>query len=493
MADMPINPNLRVAQNLLESVQRVRTSGLVLSTSTSNLTGVMGRTDRPLVGDVHNPPSRMRRFFDNVGHFFSEHGQIAGHALAEAGRTVGHAVSDAAVVVGGALRDAAVAGAKGAGKALLATGKAILHMTSMATAGVLLAGGAIIANSLAFAHRAIVGVLEGSGRVLQTLGKFLRHPMKTSRDVMQAARQGIRDLCDAVGHKYALWKQAGVVRDIAGQVLPEYRRGNVLHWLKSIVGAHTPVETGVTRGDMQSLSPEKQQEVRELAPFARMAYSGVRPPDRLLPEGYSLPKTDRLPKELRAFYNETNGLLEMPSGLKALVAEKEGKIVLSFAGTEPGLQLEGSDRGGSIQADYNQRFGLFSPMYKDALGVTQLMNSMKREDGSNISLELCGHSLGGGLAQFAATALGLKAFCYNSAGLSSSSLAILGQQRVTRAHDNIVNVRVDGDPVSSGGKLGELFKGMELGHVVTLPRPEGIGVLGAHGAKTVLQALGLNV
>ncbi len=107
-----------------------------------------------------------------------------------------------------------------------------------------------------------------------------------------------------------------------------------------------------------------------------------------------------------------------------------------------------------------------------------------------------GHSLGGGLAQFALGANvrrdqeRLSALTFNTAGLSESTLAALGQDNIMSAHPRVKNMRIQGDAVSPGSDIGEKVKGFALGKMFTLARSDAWPVSAkSHASKTLLAQL----
>lgn len=84
-----------------------------------------------------------------------------------------------------------------------------------------------------------------------------------------------------------------------------------------------------------------------------------------------------------------------------------------------------------------------------------LLDKMYNEYGQNREIHVIGHSLGGGLAQFATGALSkpnIHCDCYNSAGLSDNSMSML----VNLNHSNVQHIHLENDIVFKiGNQLGE--------------------------------------
>lgn len=106
-----------------------------------------------------------------------------------------------------------------------------------------------------------------------------------------------------------------------------------------------------------------------------------------------------------------------------------------------------------ILIDISQLAGI-SPGYIIAVGIIATLS----EKYPNKKIIICGHSLGGGLGQFAAIpfANNAEAYCFNSAGLFPDTSKIL--ERISRQNTNITHVRLNNDWVSMFGRLyGDIY------------------------------------
>lgn len=127
--------------------------------------------------------------------------------------------------------------------------------------------------------------------------------------------------------------------------------------------------------------------------------------------------------------------------------EKTGEIVIAFRGTAGAGDIRDDAKQASHLAPTPQQ-------YKDAAKVLDAVLANTKASGEKI---VCtGHSLGGGLVQYAMASneLGgrVKGYTYNSAGLNG--LGTVNSFDATKAKDaaaNITGIRSDGDPVSFVG------------------------------------------
>ncbi len=116
---------------------------------------------------------------------------------------------------------------------------------------------------------------------------------------------------------------------------------------------------------------------------------------------------------------------------------KTHEVVLAFAGTDFSLP--------DVLTDIEQGLtgGESVEQYQLALELTEIA---KKKYGAN--LHLTGHSLGGGLAQYAALHNDVPAVTFNAAGLCQNNLVCVGNS-FPKEGDTVININLEGDPVSS--------------------------------------------
>ena len=168
--------------------------------------------------------------------------------------------------------------------------------------------------------------------------------------------------------------------------------------------------------------------------------------------------------------------LEDAFGLKAVAFRFGGEDCVAFAGTR--LDFAGVGKGfvsmQNILTDVIQLIYKPTPAYMAAVGIVDAMLSNTRK---NVSVY--GHSLGGGLMQFACAGNGTTrahGYGYNAAGLSAATCDILSKRGAYVPLNNIVFVNASTDVVS---KIG-FFLGERIEVDTT-----GMDVLKAHKIETL--------
>ncbi|GAA4649739.1 hypothetical protein GCM10023116_20190 [Kistimonas scapharcae] len=260
---------------------------------------------------------------------------------------------------------------------------------------------------------------------------------------------------------------------------------------------HSPVSEVKGLTDFLKLNRAEQENIANHVLLCDAAYQGFDPDfeEICLPPGCTLLKQEELPVELQMLYDEATGLIHAPDNAKAMLVRKGEAIVVIFAGTEPGSKRV-TGRSSTIKTDITQWLGMDSPMYRSAAAVFDLL--LGHPPLKDSVMLTAGHSLAGGLASFAYTAVQGRyaperlggVITVNSAGLSWRTLNKLGEARVNLAKDSIQNIRIKGDPVSPSGrkKAGLAIKGQLIGSIMTLPDPEKRGV-GVHRTTVAIDVI----
>ena len=154
---------------------------------------------------------------------------------------------------------------------------------------------------------------------------------------------------------------------------------------------------------------------------------------------------------LNQSYKTSNCGIDLGMGLRGAlfaVPEFDDTVVLSFAGTEKALS---NRQIHNVVTDIFQLYFGPETTYMAAVGL--LKDLMTTVEGD---IRVVGHSLGGGLMQYACVAMNdtrVHGIGYNAAGLSSYSLKALTAKRINKMEYNIKQIRSCTDYISRMGRL----------------------------------------
>lgn len=162
------------------------------------------------------------------------------------------------------------------------------------------------------------------------------------------------------------------------------------------------------------------------------------------------------------------------SGFQAEISRDPttGNLVLAFRGSE---KSELADWG----TDALQAMGSSATQYESAARLLKAV----LDANPGVHIDVVGHSLGGGLTQYAMAKNDLQGrvegYTFNSAGLSKSTIESLSASGIADAGAHLTNVRVVGDPVS--------FAESHLGNIFDVEKADGTG--NAHSIDTMITSL----
>ena len=149
------------------------------------------------------------------------------------------------------------------------------------------------------------------------------------------------------------------------------------------------------------------------------------------------------------------------------------QYTLAFRGTDPSQQSD-------LATDANNALGLQTGSYSNAISLSNQVNrAISRAQGA--TLEVTGHSLGGGLAQAASARTGAKGNIFNAAGYDPDTMP---ETVGSDTEDNLVNYHVAGEPLTT---VQDSIAGIPVASAaqVSIPGPLNSGLLGLHGMDSV--------
>ena len=135
------------------------------------------------------------------------------------------------------------------------------------------------------------------------------------------------------------------------------------------------------------------------------------------------------------------------------------QVYLSLRGRKPTLAVafRGTEINeiGDWKADLENFFNRTPRQYEQAV---EFVKQIVEKAGPNYDIVLTGHSLGGGLASYAALRQGTRAIVFNAAGLKSGLIDRIPKANLERQKALVTNVNLAGDPVSGlGGQVGIVY------------------------------------
>lgn len=294
-----------------------------------------------------------------------------------------------------------------------------------------------------------LGVLTGTVDLMKNLILTIKVAMKRESDadriLLSLERKGLE-----------LLPEYGSLYHKALEILKQLVKADVMAMIKNLHGGSSYVKKFVPFIPSQPFI--SATEALLMAECSEYAYTGY-----TFNKKVSSLKRQELPECLKmAQYDEIAGQLCLMNGLKTWLGTYEDRIVIAFAGTELA-------KIGAVSTDIHQLLAA-DTMYLYAVGLVSLF----LETYPNHRFYVTGHSLGGGLTQFAVAANILKAhermkgISFNAAGLSLSTLCLLNDRNLQMSMDSIVHYATMKDPVSVFGALigyrQRLPKGKSNGH-----------------------------
>jgi len=148
-----------------------------------------------------------------------------------------------------------------------------------------------------------------------------------------------------------------------------------------------------------------------------------------------------------------NSFIDVESGFSVQAFQNGNEIAIAFRGTEI---LSAAD----WKADVQNFFNVKPEQYQQAL---DFVGGMIQAAPTGTHIVLTGHSLGGGLASYAALYHGKEAIVFNAAGLGSGLRSNIPVENLGKQRSLVRNIDLQGDPVS--------WLGRQVGAIYTLKIP----------------------
>lgn len=172
-------------------------------------------------------------------------------------------------------------------------------------------------------------------------------------------------------------------------------------------------------------------------------------------------------------------IIDRTTGLRCVIlkdTQGSGEIYVGFGGTQAGSDTQMLAH--QLIADGAQFLGFLPTIYKQADAIVRVLKKVFPK--TNISV--CGHSLGGGLTQYATLRNQdnerIQGYSFDGAALGHAAQQKINENRLSKANDVITHVTVTGDPVSdwSFNFLGTLDKiASAIGSLVSYSVPGNFG------------------
>ncbi|HQU08558.1 MAG TPA: hypothetical protein PLV25_01200 [Opitutales bacterium] len=228
------------------------------------------------------------------------------------------------------------------------------------------------------------------------------------------------------------------------------------------------------------------EETLEALPYAELVLAHANPQVKdAVPPGYALLEREALPESLQEHFHyieivpsdsclseDLDDCLEYPLetieshtlqslGLKARIYEslEEHRLIIVFSGTEPELEKRPLRAAINWITNIRQSRGHCSLAYALALEWVQAL----QEAYPYHEIVCTGISLGGGLSQYVAGSLGLRAYCFNSPRLAGCQLeSILAGDHSERIKHYTVELEILNLPLN-------FFRGKHVGSLCQIP------------------------
>ena len=166
---------------------------------------------------------------------------------------------------------------------------------------------------------------------------------------------------------------------------------------------------------------------------------------------------------------KTGGILDPSTGLCCQLQPLEnGNYALCIPGIAPGKMY-----GAQLSASVQQFLGVggVPEIYTQALKLAEFLNRQLKSEGKN--LDLSGHSMGGGIANYVGLKLDLPSVCFNAAALGRACLEDIGNVSMEVLNKQ-THIRVENDFATHPPVTRKLLAFFSLGREKWVPRNVGV-------------------
>ena len=166
---------------------------------------------------------------------------------------------------------------------------------------------------------------------------------------------------------------------------------------------------------------------------------------------------------------KTGGFLDPNTGLCCQLQRLDsGNYALCIPGIAPGKTF-----GTQLSASIQQFLGVggVPEIYSQALNLAEFLNEKLKAEGKN--LELSGHSMGGGIANYVGLKLDLPSVCFNAAALGRACLKDIGEVS-PKTLEKQIHIRMENDFATHPPVTRKLQAFFYLGREKYIPRNVGV-------------------
>lgn len=166
---------------------------------------------------------------------------------------------------------------------------------------------------------------------------------------------------------------------------------------------------------------------------------------------------------------KTGGILDPSTGLCCQLQRLEsGNYALCIPGIASG-KMYGTQLSASVQQFLG--VGGVPEIYSQALKLAEFLNEKLKAEGKN--LELSGHSMGGGIANYVGLKLDLPSVCFNAAALGRACLKDIGEVS-SETLEKQIHVRMENDFATHPPVTRKLIAFFSMGKERYIPRNVGV-------------------